>query len=54
MGHKGTEAAKEASEMVMADDNFASIVHAVEHGRTVYDNLKKAIVFLLPINAAKQ
>jgi len=53
MGHKGTEAAKEASEMVIADDNFASIARAVEQGRTVYDNLKKAIVFLLPINGAE-
>ena len=53
MGHKGTEAAKEASEMVIADDNFASIAHAVEQGRTVYDNLKKAIVFLLPINGGE-
>jgi magnesium-transporting ATPase (P-type) len=53
MGRKGTEAAKEASEMVIADDNFASIVHAVEQGRTVYDNLKKAIVFLLPINGGE-
>lgn len=50
MGHKGTEAAKEAAEMVLADDNFASIVHAVEEGRTVYDNLKKAILFILPTN----
>ncbi len=48
MGIKGTEAAKEASEMVLADDNFASIAHAVEEGRTVYDNLKKAILFILP------
>jgi magnesium-transporting ATPase (P-type) len=53
MGHKGTEAAKEAAEMVIADDNFASIAHAVEQGRTVYDNLKKAIVFLLPINGGE-
>ena len=53
MGHKGTEAAKEASEMVIADDNFASIAHAIEQGRTVYDNLKKAIVFLLPINGGE-
>ena len=48
MGQKGTEAAKEAAEMVLADDNFASIAHAVEEGRTVYDNLKKAILFILP------
>ncbi|WP_299018449.1 cation-transporting P-type ATPase [uncultured Photobacterium sp.] len=48
MGKNGTEAAKEASEMVLADDNFASIAYAVEEGRTVYDNLKKAILFILP------
>ncbi|OYW40601.1 MAG: carbonate dehydratase [Hydrogenophilales bacterium 12-61-10] len=53
MGNKGTEAAKEAAEMVLADDNFASIAHAVEEGRTVYGNLKKAIVFILPTNAAQ-
>jgi calcium-translocating P-type ATPase len=53
MGRKGTEAAKEAAEMVIADDNFASIGHAVEQGRTVYDNLKKAIVFLLPVNGGE-
>lgn len=53
MGVKGTEAAKEASEMVLADDNFASIAHAVEEGRTVYDNLKKAILFLLPTNGGQ-
>lgn len=53
MGRKGTEAAKEAAEMVLADDNFASIAHAVEEGRTVYDNLKKAILFILPTNGAE-
>jgi magnesium-transporting ATPase (P-type) len=53
MGRKGTEAAKEASEMVITDDNFASIVHAVKEGRTVYENLKKAIVFLLPVNGGE-
>ncbi len=53
MGHSGTEAAKEASEMVLADDNFASIAHAVEEGRTVYDNLKKAILFILPTNGGE-
>ncbi len=53
MGNKGTEAAKEASEMVLADDNFASIAHAVEEGRTVYDNLKKAILYLLPTNGGQ-
>jgi magnesium-transporting ATPase (P-type) len=53
MGLKGTEAAKEAAEMVLADDNFASIHHAVEEGRTVYDNLRKAIIFLLPVNGGE-
>jgi len=53
MGHNGTEAAKEAAEMVLADDNFASINHAVEEGRTVYDNLKKAILFILPTNGGE-
>lgn len=53
MGGTGTEAAKEAAEMVLADDNFASIAAAVKEGRTVYDNLKKAIVFLLPVNGGE-
>lgn len=53
MGIKGTEAAKEASQMVLADDNFATITHAVEEGRTVYDNLKKSILFILPTNGGQ-
>ena len=53
MGNRGTEAAKEAAQMVLADDNFASIAHAVEEGRTVYDNLRKAIVFILATNGAQ-
>jgi magnesium-transporting ATPase (P-type) len=53
MGQNGTETSKEASEMVLADDNFASIANAVREGRTVYDNLKKAITFLLPINGGE-
>ncbi|MDR4987511.1 MAG: cation-transporting P-type ATPase [Bacteroidales bacterium] len=53
MGIKGTEVSKDASEMVLADDNFASIVHAVEEGRTVYDNLRKTLLFLLPTNGAE-
>jgi calcium-translocating P-type ATPase len=53
MGIKGTEAAKEAAEMVLFDDNFASIAHAVEEGRTVYENLKKAIAFILPTNGGQ-
>jgi magnesium-transporting ATPase (P-type) len=53
MGVKGTEAAKEASEMVLADDNFASIARAVREGRTVYENLRKAILFTLPTNGGE-
>ncbi len=53
MGRNGSEAAKEASEMVLADDNFATIAEAVRAGRTVYDNLKKAILFILPTNGGE-
>jgi len=53
MGVKGTEAAKQAAEMVLADDNFASIAHAVEEGRTVYDNIRKSILFILPTNGGQ-
>lgn len=53
MGKNGTEAAKEAAEMVLADDNFSSIAHAVEEGRAVFDNLKKAILFILPTNGGE-
>ena len=53
MGIKGTEAAKDASAMVLADDNFATIARAVEEGRTVYDNLRKALLFLLPTNGGQ-
>jgi magnesium-transporting ATPase (P-type) len=53
MGKNGTEVAKEAAEMVLADDNFASIVHAIEEGRTVYDNIRKAILFILPTNGGE-
>ena len=53
MGQKGTEAAKEAAEMVLADDNFASIAAAIEEGRTIYDNLKKSIVFIIPTNGGE-
>jgi len=53
MGVNGSEAAKEAAEMVLADDNFASIAEAVRAGRTVYDNLKKAILFILPTNGGE-
>jgi magnesium-transporting ATPase (P-type) len=53
MGIKGTEATKEAAEIVLADDNFASIERAVKEGRTIYDNLRKSILFILPTNAAE-
>ena len=53
MGIKGTEVSKEASEMVLTDDNFSSIVSAVEEGRRVYDNIKKSITFILPTNVGE-
>jgi len=53
MGHKGTEAAKEASEMVLLDDNFASIVAAIHEGRTVYDNIRKVISWTIPTNGGE-
>lgn len=53
MGHKGTEVAKEAAEVVLADDNFASIAAAVREGRTVYDNLRKVIAWTLPTNVGQ-
>ncbi len=53
MGGKGTEAAKEAAELVLADDNFATIVAAVREGRTVYDNLRKMIAWTLPTNGGE-
>jgi potassium/sodium efflux P-type ATPase len=53
MGKNGTEAAKESSEFVLTDDNFASIVNAVREGRRVYDNIKKVISWTLPTNASE-
>ncbi|MGA5654865.1 cation-transporting P-type ATPase [Rahnella contaminans] len=53
MGIKGTEVTKEAADMVLTDDNFATIASAVKEGRRVYDNLKKTILFILPTNLAQ-
>ncbi|MHA3948402.1 cation-translocating P-type ATPase [Cellulomonas bogoriensis] len=53
MGIKGTEATKEAAEIVLADDNFATIERAVEEGRRTFDNIQKSVVFLLPTNGAQ-
>ena len=53
MGKRGTAVAREAAEIVLADDNFASIAAAVKEGRTVYDNLRKVIAWTLPTNAGE-
>ncbi|WP_370971643.1 cation-transporting P-type ATPase [Enterobacter wuhouensis] len=53
MGIKGTEVTKEAADMVLTDDNFATIASAVHEGRRVYDNLKKTILFIIPSNIAQ-
>ena len=50
MGKNGTDVAKNASDMILTDDNFVTIVEAVKHGRSIYDNIKKAVHFLLATN----
>ena len=53
MGRKGTEAAKEAADVVLADDNFATIGNAVREGRGIYDNIRKFVLFMLPTNGGE-
>jgi len=53
MGKKGSEAAREVADIVLVDDNFASIVYAIEEGRAIYDNFKKTLLFVLPTNGGE-
>lgn len=53
MGQRGTEVAREAADMVLKDDNFATIVAAIEHGRTIFQNIRRFIVYLLSGNLAE-
>jgi magnesium-transporting ATPase (P-type) len=53
MGGKGTDAAREAADIVLTDDNFASIAATVSEGRTVFDNIRKSLLFILPTNGGE-
>ena len=53
MGRKGTDVAREAADMVLTDDSFISIYHAVREGRIMFDNLRKAVFFLIPTGLAE-
>jgi sodium/potassium-transporting ATPase subunit alpha len=50
MGLSGTDVARESADMILMDDNFASIVHAIEEGRGVYDNIRKFLTYILTSN----
>ena len=53
MGIKGTDVAKDAADMILGDDNFATMAAVIEEGRRIYDNIKKSILFLLPTSFAE-
>lgn len=53
MGQKGTDAAREAADLVLTDDNFATIARAVKEGRVVFDNIQKSLLFMLPTNGGE-
>lgn len=53
MGKKGSEASKEVADMILTDDNFATIVDAIAEGRNIYDNIKKTMLFVLPTNGGE-
>lgn len=53
MGIEGTDVAKNASDMILADDNFSTIINAIEQGRNIYNNIKKSVIFLLSCNVGE-
>ncbi|ANJ67591.1 carbonate dehydratase [Halothiobacillus diazotrophicus] len=53
MGQKGTDAAREAADLVLTDDNFATIARAIKEGRAVFDNIQRSLLFMLPTNGGE-